>query len=210
MDLLKFPALVFDTPDELSDARGFSNIFNKLNVKTLILNQEAGVNAFAFAMRLVDRGYSGSFGLCAHCRDRNPLALDSDVLTASALGFGVLYFREPDYRACPAVNLESSLDVIARVRKSFGKKFAIIAQNSFLHKNDLALLEKQLRAGADAAAFNLLSPGPLFVEYKKAAVAFAKLAEIGAKDAKAVKEAKGVIVDAAGSRIDVEIAQELF
>jgi len=209
MDLLKFPAAVFETPDSLGEVKRLAEIFVKCNIQTLFVS-EGGINAFVFIECLKKYGFSPEFGLCLHARDKNGAALASDVLTARETGVRYIYFREPDYRAANAVNFESSLSLIKSVRASSGGHFNIMVQNSFMHKNDETLLKKQLAAGADMVAAELDGPGNINKnEYSEIIVDFARLSKIYSTGPAAVR-GKKIMIDMVCDKVDLELASKLF
>ncbi len=209
MDLLRFPAAVFETPDSLGEVKRLAETFVKWNIQTLFVS-EGGLNAFIFIEYLKKYGFSSEFGLCLHARDKNGAALASDVLTAREMGVRYIYFREPDYSAVNAVNFESSLSLIKSVRASSGGHFKIIVQNSFMHGNDETLLKKQLATGADMVAAELDGAGSINKnEYSKIIVDFVRLSKVYNAGPAAVR-GKNVLIDMVCDKVDLELASKLF
>lgn len=206
MDLLKFPAIVFETPDSLEKVRKLSELFKKWNIQTLFVS-EGGLNAFIFIEYLKKYGFSCEFGLCMHARDKNGAALASDVLTARETGIGYIYLREPDYNAVNAVNFESSLSIIKSLRTGPENNFRIVVQNSFMHKNDETLLEKQLAAGADMAAAESGRAGKN--EYRGTVIDFVRLHKTSEDGIGAVR-GKKILIDMVCDKVDLELASKLF
>jgi len=209
MDILRFPAAVFETPGSLAEVKKLAEIFIKWNIQTLFVS-EGGLNAFIFIEYLKKYGFSGEFGLCMHARDKNGAALASDVLTAREVGVRRIYFREPDYSAVNPVNFESSLSLIKSIRKSTGDHFKIMVQNSFMHKNDEALLKKQLAAGADMVAVNRGASGSINkTEYLGILIDFALLSGIDEARLEGVRNKK-IMIDMVCDKVDLELASKLF
>ena len=209
MDILRFPAVVFETPFSLGEVKKLSELFKKWNIQTLFVS-ERGMNAFIFIEYLKKNGFSCEFGLCLHARDKNGAALASDVLTAREMGVRYIYLREPDYKAANPVNLESGLSLIKSIRAGSADHFKIIVQNSFLHKNDETLLKKQLEAGAGMVAADSDLAGAVDKkEYLKIMVEFVRLSKTYSADIEAVR-GKNKLIDMVCDKVDLEFASKLF